>query len=148
MNKEAVSQKNGQNGRKVFKCFTCGESGHTAKHCMADDKALYLGDLPPSYEEEDIKALLKPHGEVRSLKVGTSVDGGKWAFVNMTTVAEAEKAVQELNCFEVKGREITVKLKNQGMWKCPDPTCNRRNFDDNLLCIECDFPKAKLCYFK
>ena len=33
------------------------------------DNTIYVGDLPPSYVEETIQLLLKPHGKVTSMKV-------------------------------------------------------------------------------
>ena len=33
-----------------------------------------------------------------------------------------------LDEMEVKGREIFVKWRDDGVWICPDPTCQARNF--------------------
>ena len=33
-----------------------------------------------------------------------------------------------LDEMEVKGREIFVKWRDDGVWICPDPTCQTRNF--------------------
>jgi hypothetical protein len=44
---------------------------------------------------------------------------------------------------EVKGREITVKWKEEGMWTCPDPTCAKSNFDEREECVQCKLPKSK-----
>merc|ERR1712150_168801 len=106
------------------------------------DTAVFVGELPPSFTEADIQALFKPHGTVGSLKVGTSVDGSKWAFVNLNTKEEAVNAIKALKGEEVKGREITVKLKDEGMWRCPDPSCNKRNFENMANCVECDLPQS------
>ena len=34
---------------------------------------------------------------------------------------------------EVKGREIFVKWRDDGVWLCPDPTCQARNFLVSLI---------------
>ena len=35
---------------------------------------------------------------------------------------------RDLDEFEVKGRDIFVKWRDDGVWICPDPTCQMRNF--------------------
>ena len=37
----------------------------------------------------------------------------------------------------VKGREITVKWKEEGMWTCKDPSCGKSNFDIQVECVRC-----------
>jgi len=128
--------------KKLLSCHSCGGNGHISKFCQGGDSAVFIGELPPSYTEDDIQAHFKPHGTVKSIKVGTSVDGAKWAFVNLATKEEAIHAVKELKGEEVKGREITIKLKDEGMWRCPDPSCNKRNFETNPNCLECDLPQS------
>ena len=43
----------------------------------------------------------------------------------------------------MKGREITVKWKEEGMWICPDPTCAKSNFDIRDDCVRCGLNKSK-----
>ena len=35
---------------------------------------------------------------------------------------------------ELKGREIVVKWKEEGMWICADPTCRKMNFEERDAC--------------
>ena len=44
---------------------------------------------------------------------------------------------------EVKGREITVKWKEEGMWTCKDPSCGKSNFDIQLECVRCKLKRHK-----
>ena len=44
---------------------------------------------------------------------------------------------------QVKGREITVKWKEEGMWTCPDPACAKSNFDERPECVRCGLLKSK-----
>ena len=37
----------------------------------------------------------------------------------------------------MKGREITVKWKEEGMWTCKDPSCGKSNFDIQVECVRC-----------
>jgi hypothetical protein len=90
--------------------------------------------------------------------VGCNVkDGGKWAMLSMESKAAGEAVIGELHLRsllltllsvleqlrEVKGREITVKWKEEGMWTCPDPTCAKSNFDEREECVQCKLPKSK-----
>ena len=44
---------------------------------------------------------------------------------------------------EVKGREITVKWKEEGMWTCKDPSCGKSNFDIQVECVRCKLKRNK-----
>ena len=44
---------------------------------------------------------------------------------------------------EVKGREITVKWKEEGMWTCKDPSCGKSNFDIQVECVRCKLKRHK-----
>ena len=48
-----------------------------------------------------------------------------------------------LRLSQVKGREITVKWKEEGMWTCPDPACAKSNFDERPECIRCGLNRSK-----
>ena len=41
----------------------------------------------------------------------------------------------------MKGREITVKWKEEGMWTCHDPSCGKSNFDICVECVRCKLKK-------
>ena len=75
------------------------------------NKKLYVGGLPYSVTEEQLKELFEPHGTVESAKVVTDkyTDRSRgFGFVEMSTQQEAEKAIQALNGTELEGRSLTV----------------------------------------
>ena len=77
-------------------------------------------------------------------QVGTNIkDGGRWAMVGVATREQGEAIIKALHLLEVKGREITVKWKEEGMWACPDPTCGKSNFDIRDDCVRCGLNKIK-----
>jgi hypothetical protein len=78
------------------------------------------------------------------MRVGCNIkDGGKWAMLAMESRAGGEAVIAGLHLTEVKGREITVKWKEEGMWTCPDPVCGKSNFDDRDECVRCKLTKSK-----
>jgi len=88
--------------------------------------------------------LLEPLAGFHHIKFDASKDGGKWAFVNMVTKEAAEYVIKELNGYEMKGREIEVKWAEEGMWRCADPSCTKKNFEGIDICIQCKLPRNKL----
>lgn len=74
---------------------------------------LYVGNLPFSLEEADIKLLFSESGNVASVHVALDRDSGRkrgFAFVEMETEEEAKKAMTALNRQTVEGRQIVVDL--------------------------------------
>jgi len=78
---------------------------------MASTK-LFVGNIPYSTTEEELRELFgRSGGKVASVRVITDFDTGRskgYAFVEMATPEEAEKAIQELNSFNLAGRGIVV----------------------------------------
>ena len=75
------------------------------------NKKLYIGGLPFSVTDEQLKELFESHGTVESAKVITDryTDRSRgFGFVEMSTQQEAERAVQALNGTELQGRSLTV----------------------------------------
>jgi RNA recognition motif-containing protein len=71
---------------------------------------LYVGNLPFSATEADVKALFERHGTVDSVKLINDRDTGKprgFGFVDMAQ-NEAQAAVQALNGFEMDGRALRI----------------------------------------
>ncbi len=66
---------------------------------------LYVGNLSYSVTSEQLKEVFSACGEVREIKV---IEGKGFAFVEMATQVEAEKAKKELNGTQFAGRTITV----------------------------------------
>lgn len=128
-------------------CHKCGKPGHGEKSCWWNTAGgtLYIGDLPPSTTEDWVREVVGELGEFSYLRLGTNVkDGGKWAMVAMGSREGGQSVIAGLHLKEIKGREITVKWKEEGMWTCPDPACGKSNFDERDQCIRCKMLKSKI----
>jgi RNA recognition motif-containing protein len=74
---------------------------------------LYVGNLAYSATEDDLRKLFTQAGEVQSVNVIKDRDTGRskgFAFVEMSTQAEAEKAISLLNGSSFHNRTLTVNL--------------------------------------
>lgn len=74
-------------------------------------KNLYVGNLPHSTTEAQLRAVFEPHGAVEKVSIVTDRDTGRargFAFVEMTDAGEAEKAIAALNGTELGGRALTI----------------------------------------
>jgi RNA recognition motif-containing protein len=70
-----------------------------------------VGNLPYETGEAELQELFSRAGSVDSVKVMRDMATGRargFAFVEMSTDDEAQKAITELNNFEVGGRGLTV----------------------------------------
>jgi len=71
---------------------------------------IYVGNLPFSADENEIRTLFSQHGTVESVNVITDRDTGRprgFAFVEMSR-ADASRAIQNLNGKEMGGRALRV----------------------------------------
>ena len=74
-------------------------------------KNLYVGNLPHSTTEAELRSLFEPHGAVEKVSLVTDRDTGRsrgFAFVEMTNASEADKAIATLNGTELGGRALTI----------------------------------------
>jgi len=74
-------------------------------------RKLYVGNLPYETGEAELQQLFERAGTVDSVKVMRDMATGRargFAFVEMSTDDEAQKAITELNNFQVGGRGLTV----------------------------------------
>jgi cold-inducible RNA-binding protein len=74
-------------------------------------KNLYVGNLPHSTTEAELRTLFQAHGAVEKVSVVTDRETGRargFAFVEMTDAGEAEKAVAALNGTELGGRTLKI----------------------------------------
>jgi RNA recognition motif-containing protein len=74
-------------------------------------KKLYVGNLTYGVTDSTLSQLFEPHGSVQSAQVIMDRDTGKskgFGFVEMSSDAEAQAAIQALNGKEVEGRALTV----------------------------------------
>jgi len=76
-------------------------------------KKLYIGNLPWSLGEEDVRALCEPFGEITDVRLITESHTGRskgFAFVEFAEEEAAKAAIEELHEKEVDGRNLFVKV--------------------------------------
>jgi cold-inducible RNA-binding protein len=74
-------------------------------------RRLYVGNLPYTTGEAELQELFAKAGTVESVRVMRDAATGRargFAFVEMSTDDEAQKAASELNAFQMGGRALTV----------------------------------------
>src|ERR1700678_598203 len=74
-------------------------------------KNLYVGNLPHSTTEAELRNVFEPHGAVEKVSLVTDRDTGRsrgFAFVEMTNASEADKAIAALNGTDLGGRPLTI----------------------------------------
>jgi len=74
-------------------------------------KRIYVGNIPFSAGEDELRAAFEAHGQVVGVNVITDRETGRprgFAFVEMADDGEAAKAIEELNGTDMGGRSITV----------------------------------------
>src|SRR6187402_2505051 len=74
-------------------------------------RRLYVGNLPYSTSEDQLTELFSRAGKVDSVKVMRDMATGRargFAFVEMSTDEEAQRAISELNNHQLGGRGLTV----------------------------------------
>jgi len=89
---------------------------------------IFVGSLPWSIEEADLRESFEAYGAVDSVKIITDKFTGRskgFGFVEMTNDAEALKAIEELNGASVQGRTIVVNVSE------PKPEGERKSFSNN-----------------
>ena len=80
---------------------------------------LFVGSLPWSVNDEELKETFEKHGTVVSAKVITDRDTRRsrgFGFVEMESSSDADNAIKALNDSELNGRNIVVneaKSRNQ-----------------------------------
>ena len=89
---------------------------------------IFVGSLPWSLEEADLRESFEAYGAVDSVKIVTDKFTGRskgFGFVEMPSDEEAQKAIDELNGATVEGRTIVVNKSE------PKPEGERRSFNNN-----------------
>jgi cold-inducible RNA-binding protein len=72
---------------------------------------LYVGNIPFSTTEQDLQDLFGTAGQVASVNVVRDMATGRargFAFVEMATEADAQKAIEQLHERDFGGRNLTV----------------------------------------
>jgi len=89
---------------------------------------IFVGSLPFSIEEADLRESFEAYGTVDSVKIITDKFTGRskgFGFVEMANDDDAQKAIDELNGATVQGRAIVVNKSE------PKPEGERRSFNNN-----------------
>ena len=74
-------------------------------------KNLYVGNLPHSTTEAELRNVFEAHGAVEKVSLVTDRETGRsrgFAFVEMTDAGEADKAIAALHGKELGGRALTI----------------------------------------
>lgn len=83
-------------------------------------KRLYVGNLPLSMTQDALEQLIATKGEILNIRLITepfSRQSRGFAFVEMRRDQDAEKAIQELNGFQIEGRALVVnEARPQAPW--------------------------------
>ena len=77
------------------------------------DNRLYVGGLPYSVADDRLREIFSAHGAVESARVVTDRMTGSsrgFGFVEMSSAAEAQDAISELDGANVDGRRLTVSI--------------------------------------
>jgi cold-inducible RNA-binding protein len=86
-------------------------------------KNLYVGNLPHSTTEADLRAKFEVHGAVEKVSIVTDRNTGQprgFAFVEMTNASQADKAIAALNGTDLGGRTLMIneaRPKSDRPWK-------------------------------
>jgi RNA recognition motif-containing protein len=71
---------------------------------------IYVGNLPFSATEADVRSLFEQHGGVESVKLVNDRETGRprgFGFVEMAA-SDAQTAIQQINGFDMGGRPLRV----------------------------------------
>lgn len=91
-------------------------------------KNLYVGNLPHSTTEAELRNLFEAHGAVEKITLVTDRDTGRsrgFGFVEMANASEADKAIAALNGTDLGGRTLTI---NEAKPKSDRPGGGGRRF--------------------
>ncbi len=72
---------------------------------------IYIGNLPYSISEDELRDLFAAHGEVSSANIIMDRDSGRskgFGFIEMSDNAQGEAAINAINETDVQGRSVRV----------------------------------------
>jgi RNA recognition motif-containing protein len=81
---------------------------------------LYVGNLPFSATEAEVRSLFEQHGKVEAVKIVSDRETGRprgFGFVDMPA-EDAQSAAQHMNGYEMNGRPLRV---NEARERAPRP---------------------------
>ena len=74
-------------------------------------KNLYVGNLPHSTTESELRTVFEAHGAVEKVSIVTDRETGRargFGFVEMTNAEDGDKAIAALNGTQLGGRTLNV----------------------------------------
>ncbi len=80
---------------------------------MSQNKKLYVGSLPYSLTEDELKEIFLPFGPVASARIIIDKMTGKskgFGFVEMDSADAAQKAIETIHGAELHGRTLIVNI--------------------------------------
>jgi len=78
---------------------------------VATEKKLYVGNIPYSMGDDELKELFESVGKVKSAQVIQDRNTGRskgFGFVEMDSSSAAQTAIEEMNGKDINGRSLTV----------------------------------------
>ncbi|HZW40465.1 MAG TPA: RNA-binding protein [Ignavibacteriaceae bacterium] len=72
---------------------------------------IYVGNLSKDVTDDELKALFDEYGQVKSVKIIRDLFSGEskgFGFVEMFSASDSQKAINEINTKELKGKKIIV----------------------------------------
>ncbi|HXG01046.1 MAG TPA: RNA-binding protein [Bacteroidota bacterium] len=78
---------------------------------------IYVGNLPTSYSDEQLKEMFAPYGTVRAATIGRNKKTGEsegYGFVDMPVKSEARVAIEALRGKEIEGKPLRVRALKPG----------------------------------
>ena len=87
-------------------------------------KSLYVGNLPWSATEDEVRDLFTPYGEVTSVNLVTDRETGRARGFGFVEIADSavQSAVEALDNYSFNGRNLKV---NEARPKAPRPSYSR-----------------------
>ena len=88
-------------------------TGVAGESSIKMDVKLYVGNLPKSTTEDELKTLFAQAGAVASVEVIKDRDSGQskgFAFITMNEQSEADKAISMFNAYSLADRELKVNV--------------------------------------
>ncbi|BBB32706.1 conserved hypothetical protein [Thermotomaculum hydrothermale] len=76
-------------------------------------QSIYVGNLPYSTREEELREVFEAHGNVENVKIIRDRETGRsrgFGFVEMSTEEETNAAINALNGSDLGGRTLKVSL--------------------------------------
>ena len=77
------------------------------------ENKLYVGNLPYSFNDNDMERTFSAYGSVKSAKIIMDRESGRskgFGFVEMSSAAEAQAAVAALHGSDLGGRDMVVNI--------------------------------------